>query len=116
MLLFVRGNSHTRGNIWKFSVEGLQSCGPCGPCGAAGHPWPEPWWTAPAMDQARDAPCSVVAHTHAGVVILVIVPLSYNTMGLTALSYNTFAIAGCAVSPIVSFSYHASRRWRCSKP
>ena len=26
MLLFVRGNSHTRGNIWKFSVEGLQSC------------------------------------------------------------------------------------------
>ena len=34
-----RGNSHTRGNIWKFSVEGLQSCGPCG---AAGHPWPEP--------------------------------------------------------------------------
>ena len=22
MLLFVRGNSHTRGNIWKFSVEG----------------------------------------------------------------------------------------------
>ena len=28
MLLFVRGNSHTRVNIWKFSVEGLQSCGP----------------------------------------------------------------------------------------
>ena len=31
MLLFVRGNSHTRGNIWKFSVEGLQSCGPLRP-------------------------------------------------------------------------------------
>ena len=39
MLLFVSENSHTRGNIWKFSVEGLQSCGLCR---AAGHPWPEP--------------------------------------------------------------------------
>ena len=39
IILFVRGTSHTRGNIWKFSVEGLQSCGPCG---AAGHPWPAP--------------------------------------------------------------------------
>ena len=39
MLLFFRGNSHTRGNIWKFSVESLKSCGPCG---CAGHPWPEP--------------------------------------------------------------------------
>ena len=28
MLLFLRGNSHTRGNIWKFSVDGLQSCRP----------------------------------------------------------------------------------------
>ena len=35
MLLFVRGNSHTRGNIRNFSVKGLQSCSPCG---AAGHP------------------------------------------------------------------------------
>ena len=25
VLLFVRGNSHTRGNIWKLSVQGLQS-------------------------------------------------------------------------------------------
>ena len=39
MLLVVRGNRHTRGNIWKFSAEGFQSCGPCG---AAGHPGPEP--------------------------------------------------------------------------
>ena len=27
MLLFLRGTSHTKGNIWKFSAEGLQSCG-----------------------------------------------------------------------------------------
>ena len=27
MLPFVRGNDHTKGNIWNFSAEGLQSCG-----------------------------------------------------------------------------------------
>ena len=44
----LRGNSHTRGYIWKFSVDSLQSCGPCG---AAGHyPWPEPC-TAPPFSK-----------------------------------------------------------------
>ena len=34
-----------RGNIWNFSVDGVQSCGPCG---CAGHPWPEPCMTSVA--------------------------------------------------------------------
>ena len=39
ILLFVRGNCHTRGNIWKFV---WRVCNPAAPAAPAGHPWPEP--------------------------------------------------------------------------
>ena len=102
MLLFVRGNSHTRGNIWKFIVEGLQSCGPAG---AAGHPWPEPcgWWRLPAEDVKRKAFGYFLVHAE-------------KVLGFMAVLLTTHGNATDHIMHVSLQSEHAKEMYRAAAP